>query len=420
MWTRVPNWMSRRRNTESSVEKDPSSSWIRASSSLPGVPQRQTQAEAVIIDFVDLYNFEVQILWSSEDESVSFLDQDSIKDVVRDWFYQSFQDQLVDADLIGGYSSNNYATLDSIILIPNDSLVPDEEEPGQNSSFGQLTTTQFQGAVLLERAPSQKPIPEPLILKMQQISLQEEDEDLLELVRQEVAAVSSSEGTTGATVLDVRAYLLETSSGSSPGSNNDSLEIVIMVAVAVAAVAFLFLLFAIYWAWSYDKRNRDAYLANPSSKNNGPDKTGSESAPAETQEDESLGGYPSQIGGSVMLGQRGAYADSVMTDDIEEDIRTSLEAYRHMKGSGSVADSTLYTATYKEGKTQSSAKYDDNASVSSIGSYGFSLDGQSLIHSTLNGPKNEVSLLGGNNTVSSGEDQPLESLASTTRRKQDP
>ena len=157
------------------------------------------------------------------------------------------------------------------------------------------------------------------------------------------------------------------------------MEVVIIVAIVIACVAFLFLLFAIFWAWRYDKRNREAYLVGTAGKpgaDNRADRTGSDnsyndddvprtakSTPPKEERAEDHPDYPSEIGGEHVVGAT-IYPESV----ISEDISTSLSQY-YRSGFGA----SSYDAA---GATQrDNYRLNDAASVSSMESYGYSLDG---------------------------------------------
>ena len=165
----------------------------------------------------------------------------------------------------------------------------------------------------------------------------------------------------GSAVVDVQAYV-------NPGQTRDtsqdsSLELVIVIAIVIACIAFLFLIFAIFWAWRYDKRNRQAYLAEHRKTTAEETFDANDSPEAQKERPKKdianapvMSSYPSVIGGESH-GEGGVYPESV----ISEDIHSSLSQY--------YAGTTSGNYNYTNGRLQ------DAASVSSMESYGYSLDG---------------------------------------------
>jgi hypothetical protein len=147
----------------------------------------------------------------------------------------------------------------------------------------------------------------------------------------------------------------------------------------VAAVAFLFLVFAIIWAWQYEKTNRDAYLVNGNGNgkdSNGtrPDKTGSDESFGEVRQKQPSPknstpvhevdvGYQNDVSVASLPVGGGRFAESVISDDIS----TSLSQYYR----SGMADHRGF------GRSNSNNHLNDAASISSMESYGYSLDGYS-------------------------------------------
>mmetsp|Transcript_26594 Transcript_26594/g.73391 ORF Transcript_26594/g.73391 Transcript_26594/m.73391 type:complete len:199 (+) Transcript_26594:135-731(+) len=156
----------------------------------------------------------------------------------------------------------------------------------------------------------------------------------------------------------------------------DTLDIVIIVCVIIGALALCFVFYILYWAWQYDRRNRDQFRADGAKDNGTPAKEGamvqtgsnddvsSFGAPAGggAAEEKKIGNnatsstedmkqvYPSEIGLDDSL-----YPESVMSEDVNSSIRNS----DHM-GAGYLPNSP--------------------ASVSSmdVESYGYSIEAHSL------------------------------------------
>jgi hypothetical protein len=226
---------------------------------------------------------------------------------------------------------------------------------GEDVVIGDLYTAKFKGAAFFSKAEGQMEVPDVAIADCQQRTLIQ-NQKLLERLQ-----ASDSTGL-GDAVVNAQAYVNSASTPESD-SSGDSLELVIIVAIAIACVAFLFLIFAIFWAWRYDKRNRRAFLAE--NRKSTTDETFDADKSPESKEKPktkvskkapSVPAYPSVIGGESQ-GDGGGYPESV----ISEDIQSSLSQYY----TGGAAGNYNYT----NGRLQ------DAASVSSMESYGYSLDG---------------------------------------------
>jgi hypothetical protein len=220
------------------------------------------------------------------------------------------------------------------------------------------------------------------------------DDRLLELLQ-----ASSAQGL-GASVTDVRAYINPSPSSATNiaaanptnlGATNANLELIIVVAIVVAVMAFGFLCFSLYWAHRYDyQRRQEAYRVEPNSsasqKNNtsttrmrkpkNPDGTGgtdnsdcdddTRNPPdvvavdhSKNADDDTALEYPASEANPTT----GIYPESVISDDIS----TSLTAY-YRSGMGS---RPMYTPRALGGGDD----FNDQASFSSMESYGYSLDG---------------------------------------------
>ena len=232
--------------------------------------------------------------------------------------------------------------------------------------IGELYTAQFKGAALFSQAQGQMEVPSEEIYDCQKIAFLRDDL-LLESFQG-----SDSTGL-GTAVVDAQAYVVNNPNSGSSSSSDDSLELVIIIAIVIACVAFLFLIFAIFWAWRYDKRNRRAFLAeNRKSTTDetfdaGDSPESKEKPMVKTQTNNKktpvLPSYPSVIGGESQA-DGGVYPESV----ISEDIHSSLSQY--------------YTGGAAGNYNYSNGRLQDAASVSSMESYGYSLDGYTQSVST--------------------------------------
>jgi hypothetical protein len=158
----------------------------------------------------------------------------------------------------------------------------------------------------------------------------------------------------GSAVTNVRASI-NTSGGNNGDPPPGGLDVIIIVAIAIAGLAFLLLGFALFMAWRHAKQTaaKGQVLSSPEA-------TGDES---DFGENSGTGGRQSAAAkaatnppSEVQASQSGLYPESV----ISEDISTSLTAY-YQSGMGN--------------KRMGSNMLNDAASVSSMESYGYSLDG---------------------------------------------
>jgi len=279
-------------------------------------------------------------------------------------------------------SDGDYATFDTVILLERSRRLQmealerhlEESDPSDNGEVvvGELFTASFKGASLFTRLDDQKPLPSSVVEGCQRQAFLQEDLLLTKLQQSGGAGL-------GLSVVDVRAFINPNgaSKASSNDSGSDSLEVVIIIAIVIACVAFLFLVFAIYWAWRYDKKNRDAYLTqataakspesqrtfnaddSPEAKENrakrksSPKQSSQAQAPPAPQS--VTPSYPSVIGGDSVVD--GVYPESV----ISEDINSSLTQY--------------YQSGLQNYTNSNGGRLQDAGSVSSMESYGYSLDG---------------------------------------------
>lgn len=363
------------------------------------------------MDMVDLQDFNVQLA-RVNDASSSSVQVSELMELITDWMNDSFEHQLSNLK----YANGKYASFDTVMVMERKerrALIRQATHLRRvaetTTSTGKLYTANVKGAALFSRNATQDSVPLDVVHFLQESALTNKS-GLLELVQ------ASGAAGLGASVVDLNAFTVATSSGSgSSGSGgNASLEAIIIIAVAVAAVAFLFLLVAIFWAWRYDRRNRQAYLVNGIAGNNGmgggrhassketrrSDPTNSQSTIEEHIRRTSNNGGSgkghrkggnrknqapvSEIGGdSVLEGipgtgsgmPSGLYPESV----ISEDISTALSQY--YRSGLSYSHSAVGGGTGGGGShpfRSSSSRMDhlnDAASVSSMESYGYSLDG---------------------------------------------
>jgi len=337
-----------------------------------------------LVDLVHLVPFDVQIAvtvdWGIEMHEVNNL--------VTDWMNQAYRTKLVE---FGYTEENRYAEFDSVVLFDNSGSGSGSNSGGNNlrrrdrhlqnnNAAGELYTAKFRGgAVFTRSAVRTKSVPANDVLLIQQVTLL--NDTALTIMLQESSVLGF-----GPSVVDVNAFLNpnKDTSGDEEGGD-DELELVIVVAIAVACVAFVFLLGAIVWAYLYDRSHREAFRTEKvtaqqqrAGSNNNIDRTDSDTANDDTPEKASRPpvivdadhSYPAVIGGDA---SQHDYPESVISDSlvsgslVSEDISTSLSQY-YRAGMGRIAK-----ADY--GRSASCGLLDDAGSVSSMESYGYSLDG---------------------------------------------
>jgi hypothetical protein len=159
----------------------------------------------------------------------------------------------------------------------------------------------------------------------------------------------------GSSVVDVLANL---NTDTTSNSSGNKLDVVIIVAISIAGLALLLLAFALYMAWRNNRARAAHYRAG--NKAAGTAEASGSYHPA-TPVRNIPSPPPSEIGASP------AYPESV----ISEDISTSLTAYYKSGVMGALKDK------------QQASYLNDAASVSSMESYGYSLDGYA---SSIGGP----------------------------------
>lgn len=333
------------------------------------------------IDLVDLIPFDVQFALTVE-INISIFD---VTDIVTEWLNSSFREGL---NRLYPYPEE-FAKFDRVILHDRSNrrelaLAGDHQTRGlQQSSpsstaadatLGFLYTARLAGHVLLTRMDQQvQSVPQGDILELQRRTLQSP----IALVQLRQALQDADPRGFGTALVDVNAYLNPIVSPTAPqqpqpvntNNNHEELQLVIIVAVVVACVAFLFLIVAVLWAWRYDRINRMAYLNN----NNTPkqvDRTGSDTTEAVTPEKTLpppplAAIYPDRL---HRVDGDGLYPESVIT----EDISTALSQYYR---SGLAGTNNPYVKHSSSSYMGGGGYINDAASVSSMESYGYSLDG---------------------------------------------
>lgn len=316
----------------------------------------QGDDERVRTDLVRLIPFDVQIAMTGPADKVNVY---ALTDIVTDWMTDSFKAKSENQALF-----NNATTFDSLGL-----EVRSRRKLQDGGTGGiQLYTASYEGVSLWERRGLTTPPMDPEIVELIERATFLEDNQLLALLR-------SAEPYTGLgeTVVDVRAYVAAPTAAPSDGggSNDNNLEIIIIIAIVVACLAFGLLMFAVIWAWRTDQNKREVYkgdrslpridVPTGSEESDYNEKSPTGMTPPAAIDPISPSTLPSEIASSP-----NEYPDSI----ISEDISTSLTAYYR---SGMAGYSNAGGTRGSSGPR--GADLNDAASMSSMDSYGYSLDG---------------------------------------------
>lgn len=340
------------------------------STSMDVLRELQGNAERQV---VYLLEFDIRLALDGAPEDVNIY---TLRQIVTSWLDDSYKAKSENDSLLSSGATFDYVALD---FVTRRQL----EEAAQPTNFYKAV---FRGFTVwnLESA-STAAVNSDFVELIQKATLLE-DKRLLDLLRQ-----AEDEMGLGASVLDVRAELSATAGGNTGDGEDDAtdetLEIIIMIAIIVACLAFCLLMFAVIWAWRTDRAKREAYKAQrreqnmektgrappssaPPAKDHKPPMgmapppaTAPQTARAPPQEIPATSNYPDSV-----------ISDSIVTDSVVSNVESSYAGYS-MPHQAPAA-------------TAPSAKFEprelnDAASMSSMDSYGYSLDGYA---SSLGGP----------------------------------
>lgn len=299
------------------------------------------QDTATRSEIVELVPFDVTIGLKQQDDAG--VDVFALTDIVEDWLGESF-----DANDLG----QDFARFTTVILDYQDRRRELQTTMATFvASYEGVTVWTRQGDLL---------IPDETVVAAIQTQAFIQEDGLLEALQ----AADPSTGL-GDAVTNVRASINSSGGGGGGGSSsNGGLDVIIIVAIAIAGLAFVLLGFALYMAWRHSKETerKGHALGSPEGTGDESDfgeasasgKRASAAAKAATQP-----ALPTEVEASAS----GLYPESV----ISEDISTSLTAY-YQSGMGSKRMQN------GNGNTNNNI-LNDAASVSSMESYGYSLDG---------------------------------------------
>lgn len=309
-----------------------------------------------LVDLVDLIPFDVQFALTVNLDISIF----EVTDVVTEWMSDVFADKLIER---GFTADQQFAVFNRVILHDRQVRALSEEweeveelspalRGDRHLTQGFLYTARMGGYALFSRS-NEQPLSVPVgdILEIQRRTLQ----NRTAMVGLQMALQRADPDGLGSSLVAVNSYLNPNEAvRGAPKDSSDDLEMVIVIAVGVACAAFLFLILAVIWAWRYDRRNRQAYLSNGKTGRTGSDTTFEDDAARTTPNSSPRQDFPAVVDAADH------YPDSVITDDIA----TSLSLYYR----SGMANAMNGQARRPQG---------DAASVSSMESYGFSLDGYS-------------------------------------------
>jgi hypothetical protein len=227
-------------------------------------------------DLVGLIPFDVQIALSFEDNSdLESINIVALTDIITDWMSESFQVKSTSELLEEQEDKGNgtvTTTLNKVALeVANQRVQTTTVASSQPLA---LLTANFQGVSLWDRTESSSPMNPELVELMQRATFLE-DNALLEMLM--TADIADTGFPSQDSVIDVRAYITPQGGGDSENSNTDTtvtppsdenknLEIIIIIAIVVACLAFGLLIFAVVWAWNSDHRKANATHVRNSSK----------------------------------------------------------------------------------------------------------------------------------------------------------
>lgn len=333
----------------------------------------QTEVAAddrVRTDFVRLTPFDVQLLITGPVAEVNI---NALTDIVTDWMSDSFVTKSTAQEVIGNETS--FDSLGLQLSLRRRNL----QDGSGTDAVAQLNffSATYEGVTLWERRGTATPPVDQEIVEFIQRATFLEDRELLDRLQSAQANTGLGES-----VFDVRVFIGTNTQEDTSDSNNNNLEIIIIIAIVVACLAFGLLMFAVIWAWRTDQSKRDAYKVGDRSLQQVHVPTGSESeyneksptamtpasgmTPPATAASRASSSIPSRPPAEISPSAN-EYPESV----ISEDISTSLTAYYR---SGMVN----YSANNTRASSSAAApprEFNDAASMSSMDSYGYSLDG---------------------------------------------
>jgi len=308
-----------------------------------------------------LLQFDIRLALNGSPDDVNIF---TLRQVVTSWLDDSYRAKSENDSLLSSGATFDYVALD---FVTRRNL----EEVTKPTSFYKAV---FRGFTVWNLdSVETDPVNADFVELIQKATLLE-DKRLLELLR----AADDGMGL-GPAVLDVRAELSESAgqnNNADDSATDETLEIIIMIAIIVACLAFCLLMFAVIWAWRTDRAKREAYKASRRERDNmekreahqkpqsppkqpmtqpmAPPAAAPSPAKAPPEEIPTTSNYPDSV-----------ISDSVITDSVVSNNMDSSYAGYSMPHTAATAPSAKFEPR----------ELNDAASMSSMDSYGYSLDG---------------------------------------------
>mmetsp|Transcript_9315 Transcript_9315/g.26599 ORF Transcript_9315/g.26599 Transcript_9315/m.26599 type:complete len:451 (-) Transcript_9315:266-1618(-) len=389
----VTNWMMRSASTTAiallassgSAVAAKSAASTRTANNLRGLQDQPTSRSSL----APLIPFDVQLAITSERDEVNTI---TLGDIVSDWMNDSFETKAKNE--VSPEEVEFQAVALDRLEVSNRRALQDQADPK-----AKLFVASFTGATLWNRYNDSDPVDAEVVEVIQRATFLE-DARLLTMLQ-----AAPSDSGLGQAVIDVRAFVTPAGSGDGDDTDkdtntnnnnddgkNDDLELIIIVAIVVACLAFALLLFAVLWAYRSDKQRHEAFSAtrNRNGRSDGSNNktsagTHSESddvdrrSPRKSKMNNNKSRAPPALSDDLtsdvpprVISPGSDYPESV----ISEDVSTSLTAYYNQSvGIQQQQQQHQAPAQRYRGHPSDGGPPNDAASMISMDSYGYSLDG---------------------------------------------
>jgi hypothetical protein len=286
------------------------------------------------------------------DVTIGFKEQDSpgvdvfaLTDVVEEWLSNAFSNSTIGED---------FARFTTVILDNQDPRFLLEDPRKLQTTY----VASYEGVTVWTKTGDLVVPDETIVATIQTQAFIEDNKLLLQALQ----SADASSGL-GGVVTNVRASI-NTGADSTAADDDASLDIIIIIAIVIAALAFFLLAFALFMAWRQGKERRGPKpLGSPvGAGGTGDESDFGDSIPSRSKRASAAAMEATSPPKEIDPGLSGIYPESV----ISEDISTSLTAY-YQSGMGG--------DRYRLGGNMGNNTLNDAASVSSMESYGYSLDG---------------------------------------------
>ena len=333
---------------------------LTALSLLVGYASSQSTTSASLrTDLIKLVPFDVQLAIKGTPR----IDSGTLTQLTTEWMNESFQIKSVSQALLVG-NETRFGTI-ALEFVQGGVFRRRELQESQQAT---IYTASFTGISLWEREADVEAL-NPDLVELLQLATLIEDKQLLAKFQ----GVSEATGL-GNLVIDVRAELTpETLPVEGNGNDDDSddtaqLEMIIIIAISVACLAFGLLMIAVCWAYKTDKARRDATFRNhrrSGSHSHSQHKQRSNGSTGETTDNDAE--TPPNV-----IDNTPGYAESAISEDVSTSLTDYYRSGVHGYGVHGQGSSSGY---HRRG--------DDAASMSSMDSYGYSLDGYSYAQQSM-------------------------------------